>query len=77
MQNRPALADASGMDRTTKPPRERAARALCNIDGHPPDIRFEGEPMWRSYLPTVDAVLRVALGDEAWVAMVEAEKAGG
>lgn len=30
--------------------------------------------MWVSYLPTVDAVLRVALGDEAWAAMVEGEK---
>lgn len=31
--------------------------------------------MWASYLPQVDAVLRVVLGDEAWLAMVEAERA--
>lgn len=30
--------------------------------------------MWMSYLPQVDAVLRVALGDEAWQKIVEAEK---
>ena len=61
---------------TTRPksPRDRAARALCNLDGNIPDIMFEGHPMWVSYLPQVDAVLRVALGDEAWAAMVEAEK---
>lgn len=58
-----------------KPPRERAARALCNLDGHPPDITFEGAPMWVSYLPQVDTVLRVALGDEAWEAMVKSEAA--
>lgn len=54
-----------------KSPRERAARALCNLDGHPPDTTFEGKPMWVSYLPQVDAVLRVALGDEAWAEMVD------
>lgn len=32
--------------------------------------------MWVSYLPQVDAVLRVALGDGAWQAMVEAERGG-
>lgn len=54
-----------------KSPRERAARALCNLDGNAPDTTFEGKPMWVSYLPQVDAVLRVALGDEAWAAMVD------
>lgn len=42
-------------------PRERAARALCRLDGHPENIRFEGRPMWESYLPQVDAVLEAAL----------------
>lgn len=41
--------------------REEAARALCRLEGHPPDIKFEGAPMWRSYLPQVDAVLKAAL----------------
>lgn len=65
------------MTRPSKPPRERAARALCNLDGNAPDTMFEGYPMWVSYLPQVDAVLRVALGDEAWRAMVGAERGGG
>ena len=43
-------------------PRERAARALCRLEGNPEDTRFEGEPMWQSYLPAVDAVLLAALG---------------
>jgi hypothetical protein len=25
---------------------EAAARALCRLDGHPENIRFEGNPMW-------------------------------
>lgn len=58
-----------------KTPRERAARALCNLEGGIPDSRFEGAPMWVTYLPQVDAVLRVALGEEAWKAMVEGERA--
>ena len=48
------------------PPRERACRALCEKSGHPPDIRFEGKPMWMSYLDEVDAVLQAALEPEAW-----------
>jgi len=42
-----------------KPARELAARALCRLDGHPEDIKFEGRPMWESYLPQADAVLEV------------------
>lgn len=40
-----------------KSPIERAARALCILDGHPENIAFEGRPMWESYLPQVRAVL--------------------
>lgn len=40
-----------------KPARELAARALCRFDGHPENIKFEGRPMWESYLPQADAVL--------------------
>lgn len=46
-----------------KPARELAARALCRLDGHPEDIKFEGRPMWESYLEQADAVLE-AIG---WV----------
>lgn len=44
--------------RKPKEPRELAARALCRFDGHPEDIQFEGRPMWESYLPQADAVLK-------------------
>lgn len=50
-----------------RPPRERAARALCRLNGNPEDTAFEGKPMWQSYLPEVDAVLRAALGDDVFV----------
>lgn len=43
--------------RKPQPARELAARALCRLDGHPEDIKFEGRPMWESYLVQADAVL--------------------
>lgn len=49
------------MARSQQSARERAARALCRVDGHPENIQFEGQPMWRSYLPQVDTVLEAAL----------------
>ncbi|WP_156681050.1 hypothetical protein [Sphingomonas profundi] len=36
---------------------ERAARALCKFDGHAENIRFEGAPMWQSYVPQARALL--------------------
>ena len=56
-----------------RPPRERAARALCALQGNPEDAAFEGEPMWQSYLPDVDAVLQAALTPEVWAGMLDAE----
>lgn len=47
-----------------KPPRERAARALCRMNGVPEDTKFEGRPMWESYLDEVDTVLKAALSPE-------------
>lgn len=38
-------------------PMERAARALCELDGRPEDGGHEGQPVWRAYLPQVQAVL--------------------
>lgn len=52
-----------------KPVRERAARALCKLEGHEPNITMEGAPMWCSFLPEVDAVLRAALKPECWEAL--------
>ncbi|MBR7654846.1 hypothetical protein KCX83_21385 [Brucella oryzae] len=49
-----------------KPPRERAARALCRMNRVPEDTKFEGRPMWESYLEEVDTVLKAALSPEEW-----------
>ena len=49
-----------------RPPRERAARALCSLDGHAENSQFEGRPMWQCYLPDVDVVLEAALSPEEW-----------
>ena len=45
------------MKAKAKTPRELAARALCRLAGNPEDTKFEGNPMWMSYLPEADAVL--------------------
>lgn len=36
---------------------ERAARALCRFHNLPENTKFEGRPMWESYLPEVKAIL--------------------
>lgn len=63
---------------------ERAARALCKFDGHAENIKFEGAPMWRSYVPQAralfDAVRATAPADadsEVWQEMIEAALAEG
>lgn len=38
-------------------PIERAARALARLDGNPEATKFEGRPMWESYLDQVRVVL--------------------
>ncbi|WP_380805181.1 hypothetical protein [Sphingobium tyrosinilyticum] len=38
-------------------PIERAARALCKLEGHPDDGERECQSSWPSYLPQVRAVL--------------------
>lgn len=45
------------MPSAIKPALERAARALCRFEGHPEDTKFEGRPMWESYVPQAEAVL--------------------
>lgn len=55
-----------------KPIRERAARALCKLEGLEPNITMEGAPMWRSFLPEVDAVLKASLKPECWEALTDA-----
>lgn len=63
---------------------ERAARALCKFDGHAENIRFEGAPMWRSYVPQVHALLDSVRATapagtdvEGWCIMIEAVLADG
>lgn len=58
------------------PPRERAARALCRLARVPENTRFEGRPMWESYLAEVDAVLGAALGPDEVERMVDEEGRG-
>lgn len=45
------------MPKKSRPPREIAAHALCRAAGHPENIRFEGKPMWQSFLREADAVM--------------------
>jgi len=59
----------AGMTNRIQTARERAARALCRLEGNPEDTMFEGRPMWESYLPQVDAVLEAALGPGALAAI--------
>ena len=40
-----------------KSPLERAARALCSLDGHPENAKMDGKPLWMDYLPEARAVL--------------------
>lgn len=40
---------------------ESAARALCRQEGNPENIKFEGAPMWWSYLPAAKAAVEAAL----------------
>ena len=63
---------------------ERAARALCKFDGHAENIKFEGVPMWRSYVPQVRALLDAVRAaapagadSEVWRAIIEAALAEG
>lgn len=40
---------------------EAAARALCRSAGNPENTRFEGKPMWQSYIPEATAAIQAAL----------------
>jgi len=41
-------------------PEERIARALCRKEGLPENTKFEGQPMWRSFLGEAQAALDAA-----------------
>lgn len=59
------------MAHSPKPPRERAARAICSSRGLPENTKFEGRPMWESMLPEVDIVLKAALSLEEWEKIIQ------
>jgi hypothetical protein len=39
---------------------EAAARALCRLAGHPENTKFEGKPMWQSFVPEAKAAIEAA-----------------
>ncbi|MEG8040514.1 hypothetical protein QP166_14610 [Sphingomonas sp. LR60] len=51
-------------------PIERAARALCRLAGRPENTRFEGRPMWESYIDEAAASLS-AVRHAHFVALTE------
>lgn len=51
------LGESSAFAHTITPALERAARALCYINGAHPNARMGGSPAWMHYLPDVQAVL--------------------
>ncbi|MCV0348491.1 MAG: hypothetical protein K5863_00315 [Nitratireductor sp.] len=63
--------------RKPKPPRERAARALCTSRGLPENTKFEGRPMWESLMPEVDIVLKAAQTPEEWARLREGGESHG
>ncbi|MDG4675832.1 hypothetical protein P9A16_32545 [Shinella sp. 838] len=46
-----------------------AGRALCSSRVLPENTKFEGQPMWESFLPEVDTVLKAVLAPEEWERM--------
>lgn len=38
--------------------KEIIARSLCLFDGNPENVKFEGRPMWMSYMDQASAVLK-------------------
>ena len=59
-------------------PIERAARALCELDGNPPDAKMDGKPLWQDYVPEVRAVLSaIREPSEAMWRAADAKGSGG
>lgn len=52
------------------PPIERAARAICRLAGHSENIRFEGRPMWESYVDEAAAALS-AVRHDSFIALAK------
>ena len=47
------------------PARERAARALCKVRRLPEDAMLDGAPLWKKFLPEVDAIIETLRWQEA------------
>ena len=58
-----------------KPTLERAARALCSKAGNPENTKFEGRPMWESYIPEARAVLEAIAEPDMEMIFAAADKA--
>lgn len=54
-------------------PAERAARALCKLDGHPQAGVAEADIPWQDYLPKVRAVLDAVHEPSDWMKEAGAE----
>jgi hypothetical protein len=54
------------LKRQHESPRERAAKALCRLSGHPENMMFNERPVWRSFLADSDSILMVALDPDEW-----------
>ncbi len=50
--------------RSSAPPRELAARAICKARKLPENVTIDGAPLWERFLPEADAVLEAI----EWVA---------
>lgn len=57
------------MEKRVQTARERAARAICRSRGLPENTKFEGRPMWESFLEEVDVVLSAALEPQEFARM--------
>jgi len=54
-----------------KSPRERAARALCEVMGGYPDTVRGGKKVWAYYLHEADLILIAALGEDRWRTLLQ------
>lgn len=68
-ESRYRIREGKNMPKRPKPPRERAARALCSSMGLPENTSYKGRPMWENFLSEVDIVLQAALSPEEWERM--------
>lgn len=54
---------------------ERVARALCELDGHPPGATMDGKPLWQDNLPETRAAAMALREPDAAMMRAAASKA--